>query len=300
MRFHESFVDYKKVGRYEPRPEDVDYRKVCMLIVAFLNPQERIKMKSVHRSFWKRHVPNAWRYYDITREITVDGHDVMVDSEDGELDLSHRKLKTLKGIERAAPFIKALNLRVNELETLDRVSCCVKVTEIDLSFNKVAQIENQSVKMLPNLERIYGQGNLFTAIPYMELPKLRNLSLNSNQITAIEHISHLHSLDTLILRNNNITQISGLEGLKKLRWLDISENQLTQVSGLSDQSTSLEKLFLTGNQLGDFKVVEYLGKTLKKLKFVFLDKNPFFEREKDSAKLFKRVKKYIKNVVRIE
>ena len=37
----------------------------------------------------------------------------MVDSEDGELDASHRDLKDLKGIKKAAPFIKALNLRVN-------------------------------------------------------------------------------------------------------------------------------------------------------------------------------------------
>ena len=80
----------------------------------------------------------------------------MVDSEDGELDASHRELKDLKGIEKAAPFIKALNLRVNELESLDRVSCCVKAIEIDLSFNKVSTIENKTVKRMPELQRIFG------------------------------------------------------------------------------------------------------------------------------------------------
>ena len=56
----------------------------------------------------------------------------------------------------------------------------------------------------------------------MELSKLRNLSLNSNKITAIGNVGHLHSLETLVLRGNLITRITGLEGLKKLRWFDVS------------------------------------------------------------------------------
>ena len=160
----------------------------------------------------------------------------------------------------------------------------------------MSTIENKTVQRMLELERIYGQGNQFARIPFMELPRLRNLSLNSNKITVIENVEHLVSLETFVLRGNQITRITGLEGLTKLRWLDVSENRLVKVDGMSSQSQSLEKLFLTGNKLSSFDDVKYIGETLKNAKFVFIDKNPLFE---EGNEFFLKVKAHIKNIVRI-
>ena len=54
----------KKVGK---KPE------ANMLIVAMLRPEERLKMRLVHRSFRDEHVPNAEKEYPLSYIIEIGG-----------------------------------------------------------------------------------------------------------------------------------------------------------------------------------------------------------------------------------
>lgn len=56
---------------------------------------------------------------------------------------------------------------------------------------------------------------------------LRSVCLHANNLTRMEGLEHLSSLQELNLSSNAVTQIEGLQGLSRLVTLNLASNQLT-------------------------------------------------------------------------
>ncbi len=81
-----------------------------------------------------------------------------------------------------------------------------------------------------------------------KLTTLQALWFNGNQITEIKDLDKLTSLQILYLGGNQITEIKGLDKLTYLQILYLGGNQITEIKGL-DKLTNLQELELGGNQI---------------------------------------------------
>ena len=81
-----------------------------------------------------------------------------------------------------------------------------------------------------------------------KLTSLQALWFNGNQITEIKGLDKLTSLQILYLGGNQITEIKGLNKIINLQILYLGGNQITEIKGL-DKLTSLQELELGGNQI---------------------------------------------------
>ncbi len=81
-----------------------------------------------------------------------------------------------------------------------------------------------------------------------ELTSLQALWLSENQIKEIKGLNKLASLQALWLSGNQIKEIKGLNKLTSLQLLYLGGNQITQIKGLSKLS-SLQELELGGNKI---------------------------------------------------
>lgn len=89
-----------------------------------------------------------------------------------------------------------------------------------------------------------------TVIPrdLLDMPWLRELYLNDNEIHAIEHLEHLTALERLSLAGNKLARIENLEALQRLTFLDLQGNAIRQLGGL-EHNHHLQELGLSSNQL---------------------------------------------------
>jgi hypothetical protein len=73
-----------------------------------------------------------------------------------------------------------------------------------------------------------------------------------------------------------------------LEILDVAINELTELSGLEGQQDCLDELWINNNKVSDWKCLEYLGQTTKKLRNIYIAANPVYTRSqefKDKIKL---------------
>ena len=65
--------------------------------------------------------------------------------------------------------------------------------------------------------------------------------------------------------------------MTKLEILDLAVNVITKIENLEAQA-DLDELWINNNQLSDWADLEYVGKTLTKLKGIYLASNPLWQR----------------------
>ncbi len=101
-----------------------------------------------------------------------------------------------------------------------------------------------------------------------ELKSLQKLDLSDNQISDIESIKELKSLQKLDLSDNQISDIESIKELKSLQKLDLSRNQISDIKSIKELK-SLQTLYLWSNQISDIKSI----KELKSLQTLYLWSN---------------------------
>ena len=94
------------------------------------------------------------------------------------------------------------------------------------------------------------------------LSRLRSLHICSNKIKSIQNLDRLKNLEILWLNDNRITSLNGLQSLSQLRVLWVANNRLTKIGTTLDSNNRLAELNLAGNQIGAFKEVLNLTRTL--------------------------------------
>lgn len=137
----------------------------------------------------------------------------------------------------------------------------VSAVTLDLSHNRIMQLEEGAFEGLPQLETLRLAHNQLTAI----LPGafrnssgtlLRHLDLSSNHLRVLEqhYFQELSGLEELLLFNNRIVRVESraLSGLRNLRRAYLSHNRLTDFPFFSIQKHShphLSMLDLSSNRL---------------------------------------------------
>lgn len=185
-------------------------------------------------------------------------------------------------------------LRNNSLTSFDFSD--LKVKRINLMNNKLKE-----VKLNPSYESLYLNNNSISEIiadDFSEL-KLSRLDLAWNNLTSMEGIEKISSLEVLDLSHNKIgaLKLSSFANLKKLvdlnleetaitnlqhgtfsqltalKRLDISYNKLNRIDfDIFTSSSEMEEIFIEGNRLKDVNIVE-VHKIFPKLKKISIADN---------------------------
>lgn len=148
------------------------------------------------------------------------------------------------------------NMNLSNIDLLKGLSD--KITELDLSGNKITEIPEGFFDNMTNLEYV---------------------DLNSNHIKALPEntFKNTKKLKWINIRANNLTEIKKdtLSGLDKLVYLELDNNSITSVeAGALDGDTSLKQLSISGNELNALPdhLLDDAGDTID---FIELSNNAF-------------------------
>ena len=123
----------------------------------------------------------------------------------------------------------------------------LKLTSLDLSFNKIKHIKH--VNHLKQLRELYFVQNRIQKMENLEgLDRLTMIELAANRIRDIENLETLTALEELWLGKNKITEIKNISMLTRIKLLDVKSNRLTLISGVEFLS-ELEELYVSHNAI---------------------------------------------------
>lgn len=197
----------------------------------------------------------GWKGYD-----KKDANQTLVDAlieagvdtnNDGEI--TQEELAAFNGDEGS---LDLSNKNLSNIDLLKGLSD--KITELDLSGNKITEIPEGFFDNMTNLEYV---------------------DLNSNHIKALPEnaFKNTKKLNWINIRANNLTEIKKdtLSGLDKLVYLELDNNSITSVeAGALDGDTSLKQLSISGNELNALPdhLLDDAGDTIN---FIELSNNEF-------------------------
>ncbi len=142
------------------------------------------------------------------------------------LPCSNRDIRSLAGIENIENlrWPRFNNTPIEDYSGIELTS----ITELHISDMQVVP-DLAAIAKIKTLEELYADNSEITSedldgLKAGELPNLKKLQLESNNIVSVEGVSHLGSLEKLYMENNYISDVSVLISLKNLEYLDIAEN----------------------------------------------------------------------------
>jgi protein phosphatase 1 regulatory subunit 7 len=181
------------------------------------------------------------------------------------------------------PFIShntyITDLANNKVKVIEGLSNLIHLKKIDLGANRVRSIPADEFANLTNLQELWLGKNKIEKIEGLEkLVNLRRLDVQSNRLTKIEGLTAQNeSLVELYLAHNGIDTVGATKGLSlafpNLNVLDLSRNKLTAADPFV-HLTSLEELWLSGNEIETFDDVKCLASLGQTLDTIYLEYNP--------------------------
>ncbi|OAV88266.1 hypothetical protein PTTG_08455 [Puccinia triticina 1-1 BBBD Race 1] len=166
-----------------------------------------------------------------------------------ELELSHSRIRTLRGFERhlrrLAPSLKRINLRQNLINQL-RFS-----PKIDGKASGSIPLDAKDSEPEHPPEHCDHQDLDVVEViaPFEHLQALEELDLYDNQIGKIEGLDSLQNLKTLDFSFNLIRRIENLDPLRSLSTLYLIQNKISQIEALDHLSDTLTSLELGSNRI---------------------------------------------------
>ncbi|AMD20573.1 HDL171Wp [Eremothecium sinecaudum] len=191
-----------------------------------------------------------------------------------DLDLSHKNLESLLGLDHVAPNCSNLNVSKNDLNTLKGVpSGCLHLC---CSHNYIGTYA--SLNHLPHLETLNLSFNKLKLQNLSLLEPCRHLKvvdLSHNSITSLRYLPSKAHILKISLANNNLSGVIDFQQLRQesnawsyIEELDLSGNKITAVTHLS-QLSRIRILRLDGNLI---KSIE--GGNNAQIRTVTLTNNP--------------------------
>ncbi|KAK1221275.1 cysteinyl-tRNA synthetase [Marasmius sp. AFHP31] len=208
------------------------------------------------------------------------------------VDLSKRHLRTIPPIlHQHATEIVTLNLSRNHNLELpaDFMDACTGLTELrlsemaykrvpnsilrcstlnrlDISGNRLSELEQPYLDSLPELRTLYVQNNRLEKLPW-HVPKwaLTNFNISNNKFKVLPSVvCELENLRDLDISFNMITELpEEIEKLKKLEHLIVTGNRLTSIPSQCAGLESLRRLDCRRNNIGDLGAIGMLNKLEK-------------------------------------
>lgn len=115
----------------------------------------------------------------------------------------------LTGIQ-ALKNLKTLVLRENKISRIDPIDGLLNLQYLDISFNKLRNIERSNIGFLPNLKTLICDSNYLKNVnSFSKLQYLTYVSFDNNKIidqTNFERLAELETLKELNLSNNPVTK----------------------------------------------------------------------------------------------
>jgi hypothetical protein len=169
----------------------------------------------------------------------------------------------------------------NKLKSMAGLKNLVHLRKLDLGANRIRVMDADQLGNLVNLEELWLGKNKIERIQGLEgLVKLRRLDIQSNRLEVIEGLTtQTATLEELYLSHNGITvegatTPTGLQlTFPKLSVLDLCRNRLTNASPFA-HLTSLDELWLSGNEISSMDDVQCLEPLGKSLDTIYLEYNP--------------------------
>ena len=148
------------------------------------------------------------------------------------LNLAKNKIKalTLFTNEEAFPNLRWLDVSTNKYVELPAIKL-PKLEYLDISYNKVEKV-NEGWTGHANLRILKSIDNKFKNLaPFKQMPKLEELYLQANAVTALAGWESLPELRKLNLRRNKIEKIDEeMPAMEKLEYLNLRANKLTEMA----------------------------------------------------------------------
>lgn len=125
------------------------------------------------------------------------------------MEIGDNNISDLTGIQ-AFKNLKTLVLRENNINKIDSLDGLINLQYLDLSCNKLRNIERSNIGLLPNLNILICDSNYLKNInSFSKLQSLSYVSFDNNkisEITNIERLAEVENLKELNLNNNPITK----------------------------------------------------------------------------------------------
>lgn len=189
-----------------------------------------------------------------------------------ELDASNADIISLQGMERFTRLVD-LNLENNYIEDVSPLVDLTMLKTLNLQNNNISDLEDINFQTITHLGlRELSLGNEedrfnISDIDFLSrLTTLESLDLRNNEIEDLTPLSHLSRLEELDLRNNGISNLDEVNFSQivhlPLKVLNLRDNvrqaqRLTDISMLRDMRTLVE-LDLRGNHINDVSPVRFL------------------------------------------
>lgn len=144
--------------------------------------------------------------------------------------------------------IRTINLQDNHIKLVNQdLSCLTNIETINIGYNEVDAV--RSLWNIPSLKNLkLNKNNLASLVNFPEFEGLENLSLSFNKLKDVDGISWLKNLVTLELAHNQIESLVGVENLQKLQALKVEFNKLKDLKSIEDLN-NLEFVSAAKNQL---------------------------------------------------
>lgn len=162
-----------------------------------------------------------------------------------ELDISSKEIKNLKGISNFSN-LENLNTSNNKISNDSEIKYLTKLKTLNCSNNELNN-SYTSIEQIPTLENLDISGN-----------NIKDLNSLSNYIDYMTKNRKTIKLSTLILANNQITDIQTLSKLTTLQNINISNNQLNDINNIST-NTGITTFNMSGNNIEDISVLSKLA-----------------------------------------
>ncbi|KAE8036858.1 hypothetical protein FH972_009491 [Carpinus fangiana] len=169
----------------------------------------------------------------------------------GGVHSSHTVSKLVEKLTDAEPdepywdCMRSLDMSNRTLENIHALDeFCPSIEELDLAGNTLQQLSGAPAA-------------------------LRNLNVQSNQLTSLTTWSHLVNLQYLDISGNEIESLKGFSSLIHLRELKADNNKISSLKGIED----LDGLLSLSLRDNDFEEVDFYGTELKRLANINLSSN---------------------------
>ena len=165
--------------------------------------------------------------------------------------------------------VKTLDLNGLQISDVTLLARLTNLTELYVNENQITDLT--PLASLTQLTTLWIGGNYITIrgrpVPLPNWKNLKELDLESIQISDLTTLKGFVNLEVLFLNDNRITDLSPLAGLTNLSWLGLGYNRITDLSPLAGL-TKLKVLDLSDNQFADDQRV-MLKKALPNCKIDF-------------------------------
>ncbi len=162
-----------------------------------------------------------------------------------------------------------LDLTNEHLHSLDNVTLHPDLVAIDLTANRLSQLEPQLLQ-LQHLTRLSLRQNIVADASGLtecqSKPSLADLELRDNQLSAVPDLTGFSALTRLELSYNELRSLAPLSSLRALQLTELyaANNKITTIESL-DAFTALQVLELGFNRIRTMEGLEHQGAMLREL-----------------------------------